>query len=269
VRGLSKRAGLVAILVTLAALVGAPVASSAAAKSGAPAAKSGAPAAKNGGGDLVPPVYPASESLSAATASVQASLTSRLSQLHQLSMLVSKAKDLTNADQSALFSLIDSDASGLSLLEVAVSTAQSVAALNSDAAQMVLDYHVFALAAPVVKDVISADNSLYQSRWLMRQIPEIEATVSASGLRNESESQATELLAQLPNRLDDAQDVLAGVVSALLALTPSSVPASLPTLVDAASAARVAAADIRTADSIVADITVIVAGTAPTSHARR
>jgi hypothetical protein len=103
----------------------------------------------------------------------------------------------------------------------------------------------------------------------MRQIPEIEATVSASGLRSESESAATELLAQLPECLHDAQEVLNGVVPALLALTPSSVPGSLPTLVAAASATRAAAGDIRAADAIVAQITVIVAGTGRPSHVRR
>jgi hypothetical protein len=255
---LSKRAGVVAILIGVA-LFAAPVASSAAATK----------AVNKGGGDIVAPVFPASESLSTATASVQALLSSRLNQLHQLSLLVSRAKTLTNADQNALSSLIDSDASGLSLLEVSVSTAQTVTALSADASQMVLDYHVFALATPVVKDVISADRSLAQSRGLMRQIPEIEATVSASGLRGQSRSQATGLLAQLPNRLAGVQDVLAGVVPAVLALTPSSVPASLPALAAAASAARTAAADLQAADAVVAQITRIIAGTAPTSHARR
>jgi hypothetical protein len=238
----------------LVAFLAAPVASSAVA---------------NKGGDVVPPVIPASESLSLAMTSVQALLTSRLNQLHQLSVLVAKSKTLTFADHLALTSLIDSDASGLSLLEVSVRTAQSVAALNQDASEMVLDYHVFALATPVVKDVISADKSLAQSQWLMRQIPEIEATVSASGLRSNSASEATGLLAQLPNRLEGVQDVLDGVVASILVISPSSVPASLPTVDAAAVAARSAASDIRAADAIVAEITVIVADPASTSHARQ
>jgi hypothetical protein len=256
---LSKRTGLVAILVMLVALFAAPVASSTAATK----------AAHNGGGDIVAPVFPASESLSAAMATVQGLLTSRLAELHQLSLSVAHSKTLTNADQNALSSLIDSDASGLSLLDVSVSSAQSVVALGADASQIILDYHVFALATPVVKDVISADRSLAQSRELTRQIPEIEATVSASGLRSQSESQATALLAQLPNRLAGVEDVLAGVVPAVLALTPGSVPASLPTLAAATSAVRAAAADLQAAYAIVTQITQIVAGKAPISHARR
>jgi hypothetical protein len=259
VRGLSKRAGLVAILISLVAPFVAPIASSSAATK----------AVNKSAGDLVPPVFPASESLSAAMASVQALLNSRVSQLHQLSLLVAKSKTLTGADQSALSSLIDSDASGLALLDVSLGTAQSVAALSADASQLVLNYHVFALATPVVKDVISADRSLAQSRGLMRQMPEIEATVSASGLKSQSRSQARALLAQLPNRLSGAQGVLVGVVPGLLALTPSSVPASLTTLASAAGATRIAAADVQAADSIVAQITGIIAGTASTSHARR
>jgi hypothetical protein len=134
---------------------------------------------------------------------------------------------------------------------------------------MVLDYHVFALATPVVKDVISADRSLAQSRELMRQLPEIEATVSASGLRSQGESQATALLAQLPGRLEAVQGSLAGVVPTLLSLAPSSVPDSLPALATATSAARTAAADLQAADGIVAQITTIIAGTSPSSHTRR
>ena len=254
-RSLTKRAGLVATLMLVVATFGAPVA--------------GAAAVVKGGGDIVPPTIPASEPLASAMASVQAALNSRLGALHQLSLLVARSKSLTSANQAALSSLIDSDSSGLGLLEVSASTAQSVAVLNSDASQMVLDYHVFALATPEVKDVISADKSLAQSQSLMRQIPEIEATVSASGLRSESESAATELLAQLPERLQNAQEVLEGVVPALIALTPSSVPASLSTLAAAASATRAAAGDIRAADALVAQITGIIAGTARASHARR
>jgi hypothetical protein len=255
VRSLSKRAGLVATLMLLVAFFAAPVA--------------GAAPVIKGGGDIVPPTIPASEPLAAGVANVQAWLNSRLSQLHQLSLLVAATRSLTPADRIALSSVIDSDASGLGLLEVSVSTAQSVAVLNADSSQMVLNYHVFALAAPEIKDVIGADRSLAGSQALMRQIPEIEATVSASGLRSESESAATELLGELPGRLQDAQQVLNGVVPALLALTPSSIPGSLPTLVAAASAVRAAAGDIRAADTIVAKITVIVAGTGRTSHARR
>jgi len=223
----------------------------------------------NNGGDIVPPVFPASESLPLAMTSVQGLLNSRLNQLHQLSVLVAKSKTLTIADQLALTSLIDSDASGLSLLEVSVRTAQSVAALNQDASQMVLGYHVFSLATAVVKDVISADKSRAQSQRLMRQIPEIEATVSASGLRTNNASQASALLAQLPNRLEDVQDVLDGVVASILAISPSSVPASLLTVAAAGAATRSAASDIRAADAIVAEITVIVANPTPASHARR
>jgi hypothetical protein len=255
VRSLSKRARLVATLMVMVAFFVAPVA--------------GAAVAKKGGGDIAPTTIPASEPLAVATAGVQAALSSRLSQLRQLSVLVATSKSLTNADQVALSALIDSDSSGLGLLEVSVSTAQTVSVLNADAAQMVLDYHVFALATPEVKDVISADKSLAQSQALMRQIPEIEATVSASGLRSERESAATELLGHLPNRLQGAQAALSGVVPELLALTPSSVPGSLATLVAAASATRVAASDIRAADAIVAEITVIVANPGRASLSRR
>jgi hypothetical protein len=243
---------------TLLALVVAPVAGSAPTK-----------VANKGGGDIVPPVYPAATPLSTAMAGVQSLLSARLTELHQLSALVAKSKTLTNADQNALGSLIDSDVSGLGLLEVSVSTAQSVAALNADAAQMVLNYHVFSLATPAVKDVISADRSIAQSRALIRQIPEIEATVSASRLRAQSKSQATGLLAQLSNRLTGAQSVLAGVVPSLLAISPSSVPAALPSLSVATSATRTAAADIQGADAIVAQITAIIAGTSKSAHARR
>jgi hypothetical protein len=120
-----------------------------------------------------------------------------------------------------------------------------------------------------VKDVISADRSLAQSRELMRQLPEIEATVSASGVRSQGESQATALLAQLPGRLEAVQGSLAGVVPTLLSLAPSSVPDSLPALATATSAARTAAADLQAADGIVAQITTIIAGTSPSSHTRR
>jgi hypothetical protein len=252
---LSKRVGLVATLILVVAFFGAPVA--------------GAAVAVKGGGDIVPPVIPATEPLAVAVTSVQTALNSRLSALHQLSVLVAGSKSLTSANQVALSSLIDSDSSALGLLEVSASTAQSVAVLNADASQMVLDYHVFALATPEVKDVISADKSLAQSQSLMRQIPAIEATVSASGLRSESESAATELLARLPDRLQNAQEVLEGVVPALIALTPSSVPASLPTLAAAASATRAATVDIHTADALVAQITGIIAGTGRASHTRR
>jgi hypothetical protein len=258
VRGSSKRACLVAIVLTLLAAVAAPVASSAATK-----------VANKGGGDIVPPVFAATASLPTAMAGVQALLTARLTDLHQLSVLVAKSKTLTNSDQDALTSLIDSDASGLGLLEVSVTTAQSVAALNADAAQVVLNYHVFSLATPVVKDVISTDRSIAQSRALVRQIPEIEATVSASSLRAQSKSQAASLLAQLSNRLAGVQSVLAGVVPVLLAIAPSSVPASLPSLSAATSATRTAATDIQSADAIVAQITAIIAGPAKSSHARR
>jgi hypothetical protein len=254
VRSLSKRAGLVATLLLMVAFFGAPVTGAAVAVKG---------------GDIVPPVIPATEPLAVAVGSVQAALNSRLSALHQLSVLVAASRSLTSSNQVALSSLIDSDSSALGLLEVSVSTAQSVSVLNSDASQMVLDYHVFSLATPEVKDVISADKSLAQSQSLMRQIPAIEATVSASGLRSESESAATELLVQLPARLQSAQSVLNGVVPALIALTPSSIPASLPTLAAAASATRVAAGDIRAADALVAQITGIIAGTGRASHAKR
>jgi hypothetical protein len=255
VRSLSKRAGLVATLMLVVAFFVAPVAGSA--------------VAVKGGGDVIPPVIPASEPFAVAVGSVQAALNSRLSALHQLSVLVAASKSLTSSNQVTLSSLIDSDSSALGLLEVSVSTAQSVTVLNSDASQMVLDYHVFSLATPEVKDVISADKSLAQSQSLMRQIPAIEATVSASGLRSESESAATELLAQLPERLQNVQEVLEGVVPTLIALTPSSVPASLPTLAAAASATRAAAGDIRAADALVAQITGIIAGTGRAAHARR
>jgi hypothetical protein len=248
----------VAIVMTLLAVVAAPVASLAATK-----------VANKGGGDIVPPVFPATAPLSTAMAGVQALLNARLTDLHQLSGLVAKSKTLTTADQNALESLIDSDASGLGLLEVSVSTAQSVAALNADAAQMVLNYHVFSLATPVVKDVISADRSVAQSHALIRQIPEIEATVSASSLRAQSKSQAAGLLSQLSNRLSGAQSVLSGVVPALLTISPTSVPASLPSLAAATTATRTAAADVESADAIVAQITAIIAGTAKSSHARR
>jgi hypothetical protein len=254
VRSLSKRAGLVATLMLTVVLFAAPGAGAAVAVKG---------------GDIVPPVIPATEPLAVAVGSVQAALNSRLSALHQLSVLVAASKSLTSSNQVALSSVIDSDSSALGLLEVSVSTAQSVAVLNSDLSQMVLDYHVFALATPQVKDVISADKTLAQSQSLMRQIPAIEATVSASGLRSESESAATELLVQLPARLQSAQSVLNGVVPALIALTPSSIPASLPTLAAAASATRIAAGDIRAADALVAQITGIIAGTGRASHAKR
>ena len=253
-RSLSKRAGLVATLLLMVAFFGASVTGAAVAVKG---------------GDIVPPVIPATEPLAVAVGSVQAALNSRLSALHQLSVLVAASRSLTSSNQVALSSLIDSDSSALGLLEVSVSTAQSVSVLNSDASQMVLDYHVFALPAPEAKDVISADKSLAQSQSLMRQIPAIEATVSASGLRSESESAATELLVQLPARLQSAQSVLNGVVPALIALTPSSIPASLPTLAAAASATRAAAGDIRAADALVAQITGIIAGTGRASHAKR
>jgi hypothetical protein len=248
---------LVASVVVLLALFAAPVASSGATK-----------VANKGGGDIVPPVFPASTPLSTAMVGVQSLVSSRLTALHQLSLLVAKSKTLANADQSSLTSLIDSDASGLGLVEVSVSTAQSVAALNADAAQIVLGYHVFSLATPVVKDVISADRSLAQSRTLIRQVPEIEATVSASSLRAQSKSQAAGLLTQLSNRLSGAQGVLAGVVPALIALTPSSVPAALPSLATATAATRTAAADIQGANAVVAQITAIIAGTAK-FHAKR
>jgi len=153
--------------------------------------------AGTGGGDLFAPQIPAGTPLQSAIASGRSAVGARLLLLSQLSSLVAHAKTLTTGDRFALTQVIASDESALSQLQISMTSAASLAALSAEEATMVLDYHVISLVGPVTRDVVNADRSLAAEKKLARQVPEIEATISASGLTRARQVTASLLLSEL------------------------------------------------------------------------
>src|SRR5580700_7427524 len=99
-------------------------------------------------------------SLSVAIVAARQAVATRTVLLNQLSSLVVHSKTLTTSDRNALLAIVDTDESGLDQTELAMTNATSIAALSSDEAAMVVNFHVFSLVAPVVRDIVSMDRSL-------------------------------------------------------------------------------------------------------------
>lgn len=204
--------------------------------------------------DVTAPVLPASMKVSGAIAFVENAINIRLNALANLSTTVADSTTLTTSDSVALKSLIGSSMSGLESLEAKVAKDATLSAAQSDAAAVVLDYHVFAFVTPVVNSVVSVDASLASATALGAKETPILAVITAAGT-SRAASSAKYLYASFVRHVSLVERALSQTSATLLDLSPTSVPGSNQTLRAARTAETRARFDLTVAN---ADLGAIV-----------
>jgi hypothetical protein len=214
--------------------------------------------------DLVAPVLPAHTTLPTAIAFLQRSLALRVSTLSTLSRKVAAAKTLAVADKVTLVAELSSTSSAMAALQAKAPNEPTLATTRTDLGTMVLDYHVLSFIDPQVLAVIAADADLAKANQLLSQEAAIRAAINAAGDAHENVAREKVLMETFTMRLSALQAAVTGLSTTLLALQPSSVPASLSTL--SAAALSESRADLDAAAASAAEQRIVTLLAQPASH---
>ncbi len=169
------------------------------------------------------PIFPAGISLGAATTWLGTALAVRIQQLVNLGNSIDASRVLPQQTKSNLNGTIVSDYHGLYGLLHKVANATDLAALQSVADSMVIDFRVNSVLLPSVHAIVTLEAQLIQVRKLQGIETALQTAIGSV--------QSGKLASQLGNLASDFGDKLTSVVNAdqlavsqLLNLTPSDYP---------------------------------------------
>jgi hypothetical protein len=195
----------------------------------------------------------------AARAAAEASVTTRLADLHARVTLVQETSWLTATDKSSLLTELDGEIAGLGALATTIQAETGVAAFRTEAADILSEYRVYALVLPqvhlvratdqvtdvILPDLQSAESLLVQQIQLENQ--QHKDTSATAGPMSDLVSQITNL-----------RTATNGLSAQLLAFTPAEwnanhavVVAPRQKLQSARGDAGRALVDIKTVEAIV------------------
>lgn len=209
--------------------------------------------------DVSAPILPATMSLGAAISYVQAQISGRAARLASLTAAITQSKTLSSSDRSELLAITANATAGMNMLTTKVSAETSLGAVRADAATMVLGYHVYALVAAQVKDVIVAEGSLSAVSTLTSREPELQAAIAALDTRRRTH--ASYVLHLLGANLTAAQAAAASVAPSLLSLSAANFPAAEAALATASASKDTASHDVSAANNELSTIIALLAGT--------
>ena len=156
------------------------------------------------------------------------------------------AVSLGGSERSDLNAIVSGAMSGINTLVTGVSNDITIAAVQSDATAMVVNYRVIAVVSPQVTALIASDATLAKALNLASLKSGINAAIVASRQAHRNVTGAVAAYNDLVSQLSQITTTLPGDVVALLALTPSSYPQS-KTIVSTASQDQSAASSALTA----------------------
>lgn len=185
-----------------------------------------------------------------------------------LSTRVGDSRTISSTDRGALNSMLAAEDAGLTNLQTSSSSDTSIAQIRTDSTAMVLTYHVYSFVAPVAQAVLLLDAARASATRITALIPSIKTTIVASSASAGRISRANSQLANLSALVSTIDNSTYGVVAALLALAPTSVPASLPVVNAATATASSTTYDVHVAYATIGRIVSLVALNAPVHHRR-
>jgi hypothetical protein len=142
----------------------------------------------------------------------------RLAALTRFDRDLTAAKNLTDAHQGTLHTLITTDSGGLTTLKGKVAEETTLAALQADAKSMVNDYRVFVLVGPKVRLTIANDAEVAATAKLRGVHDSLAALVAAQKAKGVDTAAAEQDLADMTAALDRAGADINGQVGTLLGL---------------------------------------------------
>ena len=212
--------------------------------------------------DVKAPVIAPATSVSSASAYLASQLSSRLQMLTKLGSRISASKSLLPADRAALGALVTGEIAGLTSLRAASKSDSSIAQIRTDASTMVLSYHVFSFVSPLVQTVLRVDAARAAAGRISALIPSIKTAIVASAASNQRVAKANGLIGSVATLVSNITTSTAGLRSALVALSPSSIPGSLSTLASAGVTASAAESEVHVAYATIGRIVSLVTGSA-------
>jgi hypothetical protein len=153
---------------------------------------------------------------------VERALALRSTRIAQLATQISTSKSLTSTARATLSSLVANDAAEMTVLTTTISSATTLPVVQSTAATMIDGYHVLAIVAPEVHDVIDAAGQASAVSGLQALEPAIEAAITTDQQGGRSATRAQALYRELTTSLANVASTDASDSTLLLALVPSN-----------------------------------------------
>lgn len=171
--------------------------------------------------DTVVPVIPSSVSVTDASTWLENALTARAKLLTNLQQQVDSSKDVTNALQSTLDSLLTTDGNGIAALQVTAANATDLPTLQTAASAMVTNFRVYSLVQPEVTDLLQAETQLADAHKLEDLETSLEAAIAADQ-STKAAGQLNTLKASYSRLLTKVDTEDNAIVSNLVSLSPSA-----------------------------------------------
>ena len=177
-------------------------------------------------GDSVVPVLVATTPLGAGIRWIGVALAEREKTLGQLANSVATAPMANPTDRATISALVASSASGISALLTATKSATSIAEINSDAAEMIVNYRVFSLVRVEVNMLLRTELRLKGLHAIDAVEPGLEAAISTEHSIGLNVSAIERRFNALSSSTTLLGDVLNTTETSLLDLTPADYPAA-------------------------------------------
>ncbi len=169
--------------------------------------------------DVQAPVIPDNVSVATAQNWLAGALQLRAQELSSLQGDVNNATGLPAAVRASLDADLTTAAAGMARLTTSVEKDTTLAALRSDAATMVLTYHVFSVVEPQVHLTVVAEHQLAVASQIGRLQPGLETAIKAEGSRTSGTLHGLDVT--LSSDLATVQSNANGVVSDLSTVGPT------------------------------------------------
>jgi len=157
-------------------------------------------------------------SLQKAKDTVTAGIIGRLSTIKDLQTRLASFKDVGDANETTLSTLLAQDATGLTALKTKVAGETTVAAVKADGKSMVDDYRIYLLVAPKVH-LVNALSVEADAVTRLRKVHDALADRLAKDAQADTQANK-DLLADLASEVTAADTAIDGKIAAVLALQP-------------------------------------------------
>jgi hypothetical protein len=181
----------------------------------------------------------------------------RLATLQTLSSKISSATKLTANDKVTLNDEVSNEVSGLTSLKTKLDADTTVIDARTDAQSIITDYRVYALVAPKVNLVKTADDQQVAESKLSALVPKLQTRINSAQSAGKNVTALQSGLADMTKQITAAQAISAKIEASVIDLQPTDYNSNHKVLSGDRDQLKTAQTDIQAA---VSDATTIVSG---------
>lgn len=148
-------------------------------------------------------------------------ITRRLSTLNTLSSKISAATKISSGDQASLSSEVSTEISGLTSLKASLDADTTVAGAQADAQSIINGYRVYALIAPKVDLVKTADDQQVAEGKLTNLATKLQTRITAAKSDGKNVTSLESALANMNSHISAAQAISSKIETSVINLQPS------------------------------------------------